>query len=62
MRDTPVLVSAKVADLIEVTPHEKLTKIRACMTNKNDMDIYKGRLLYTTMGSFGEVHVHPPKL
>lgn len=53
MYETPVLVSAQAAGLIEVVSHEKVYKTSPCMTAKSIMDVYRGSPFYNDIETFG---------
>lgn len=59
--ETLLLVSTKLAGLIEVIRHEKLAKNHACVTPEGIMGIFPGRSFQITIANFGIVDVHLPK-
>lgn len=61
MRDTLAIVCAQPLGLVEVAPHENVSKNRTCVTAKTIMDFYLGGPFYNTIANFGKEDVLLPK-
>lgn len=55
--ETRVLDSTRAAVVLKVIIHEKEFKIHACMTGKELMDVYTGRLLHIAVANSENVDV-----
>lgn len=59
--DRPFLLSTQVVGVIEVVPHENVTKAPACTTAKGIVDVYQRPPVYVTIANASQAHDNLPR-